>query len=306
MVYDRGFDSAERRIDRGATGFVREAHERAGYWLASKSVNPKQLANFDPTMVARDQKTVQRLETLFVSRDTPQQMEERMISTIFEVSLWWLTRQCKFFGERASAVLPSRFDDYVNGTDLVLEIMSTDEQIAHLGLGIDATFGTNAVCEKLSELHGNVLKGKSTEIKYFKSSDGKIEGTLREVPHAIVGLSVGRAKEVGVLWRMSEKGEKLPVSPEVHPLRVLILQQLTLQASTLSRLAAANGHKELSDSYSAIHKRLRPVYEKALGIVRTWVSLDGTDYRQDPVHLSIIAETVRWGQEAHKLEASKG
>lgn len=298
MPVDLGFEQVERKLERGATPFIQKAHERALYWLQHRSVNPEKLTPpFDPEMVKRDMATAKRLEIKFKQVETAEKREEKMIATVFEVALWWLTRQKEFLGDKTKAVLPSRFDDYVNGTDLILEIIGENEQIAHLGLGIDATFGTVAVRNKLMELTGKVSAGNMSEIRYFVSSDGKYKGSLSGVPHAVVGLSVARARDVARLWRLAESGEKLPVEPKAHPLRALILHQLVAQTTALAVLARSRGNEELANQYEAVYRRLTPIYETAYRMVgeKEWIdSASGEDYRKDPIHMEIIEQSTQW------------
>lgn len=297
MRHEGAIAGADRRLDRGATEFVREAHARALYWQEHKSVNPRKLTPpFDAEMVGRDMRIAEDLARTFAREDSVRSKEESMIATSFEVGLWWLTRQKQFLGERTSAVLPSRYDDYVNGVDLILEIMSKDEQVAHMGLGIDATFGAGAVNNKLRELSIHVGEGHAAEVKYFVSSDQRYKGSLGGIPKAVVGLSVGRARELAQLWRISERGEKPPVAADAHPLRVLVLRQLVAQTSALAAFARAHGHQQLARNYDVACKRLMPIHDAARRALpeTAWKDIEGNDYRQDPVHMTILKQVESW------------
>lgn len=304
MPHDRGFDGVERRLDRGANTFVREAVARADYWRNHKSIKPETFSCFDIAMVQADIAKAKELGEKFARRDTPQLKEEAMTSNMFEVGLWWLIRNKGFLGEKTNAILPSRYDDYVNGIDLILELTGLDEQVTHLGIGIDATFGVDAVENKLADLNQEVHEAIGAEAKYFRSSDGKYEGSLKGIPHAIVGFSVAHARELSALWRRSEQGEKLDTN--VHPLRVLLLEQLVMQAAALRDLCEVYGYKELGQQYRIVNARLSPVYMKALSMVtdkKAWIDQEGSKYREDPVYVRIMEQIAFWNKEVKEKRA---
>lgn len=305
----RGQEGSDRRLERGATLFIQEAVQRARYWRDHKAIKPERMgADFGSEVVKRDAELVRTRTAEFARTDTQEKKEEAMISEVFEVSLWWLAQNKAFFGEQTKAILPSRYDDFVNGTDLILEITSeTAAEVSRLGIGIDATFGAEAVENKLDRLGADVSAGKSGEIKYYVSSDGKERRNLSSVPHLIIGLSVARAREMAQLWRRVENKESTTYSPDAHPLRVLVLQQLIAQASALAVLARANGNEELANQYQTAYNKLRPIHEKAMSAYlraataakeKPWKDILDQDYRKDPVHEAILKRAEGWKKAA--------
>ncbi|HYD93041.1 MAG TPA: hypothetical protein VEB18_01115 [Candidatus Paceibacterota bacterium] len=297
MAHDPGFRQFENKADRAATGFIREAHQRALYWRQHRAVNPEKFKSVPPEEAKRDADYAKRMDQRFAMQNNN---EESTIAGVFEVGLWWLTRTKKLLGEQTSAVLPSRFDDIVNGVDLILEILKENEPVSQVGVGIDATFGYDKVHVKLADLGDKVAHGEGAKVKYYLSSDGE-ERALTGVPRVIIGLSVDHARELAQLWRRAESGEQLAITPDKHPLRVLILQQLVTQTGALAALARSQGNEVLADAYATAFKRLNPIYQTALAGMteKSWKNpKDDTDYRQDPIHQAIVEKTKVWRSES--------
>jgi len=301
--------SSDTRLERSVTPFIREAIKRARYWRDTKGIHPEKMsADFGAAAVAKDEADVAKRMQEIAASDSPEAKEEALISEVFEVSLWWLVQNRKFFGEKTRARLPARHDHFVNSTDLILEITGkVAEEVTRLGVGIDATYGTKNVEHKLTRLEDDVLHGKGGEIKYFVSSDNKERRKLTNVPHLIVGLSVARARELAQLWVRSEANEATAYPPEAHPLRVLLLQQVITQASGLAEFARRSGNVELADRYAAAHAHLKPAFDEAMASYlkaaassksKLWKDVLDQDYRHDPVHRAILSRAESWKKSA--------
>ena len=73
-----------------------------------------------------------------------------------------------WLGQEALTIIPSEFDDIINGVDVVVEF-EREEGFKHMALGLDMTSSANEIRRKLFEARKHILKGDLTQIKYFIS-----------------------------------------------------------------------------------------------------------------------------------------
>ncbi len=133
----------------------------------------------------------------------------------------------------------SRFDDYRNKVDMVVETHDADDTITHLALGVDVTFGSEDLSKKFRGIRDNINKGELGSVKYFladRPRNQKFAGPLRNIPHVVVGVEVDRVTELGLLW-VNRKNRELAT----HPAQVTILEEISLQLETFVEYAKSVG-----------------------------------------------------------------
>jgi hypothetical protein len=185
-----------------------------------------------------------------------------------------------WFGEQTRAIKTSKFDDYINGSDLILEIEDTARALTHLSLSVDVTFGTTTEAGKFARIKENIDSGTLGRIDYFRSSYSTIRGEMTHVPQVVIGVEKDTVVKLANLWMDKNEHTELAKTLDEHPIRRLILTEILLQ------LYAFKG-------YAANTKRtdLVPIYEKDIqileDIIRKQGPIDIMDVRNDKVFLAI-------------------
>ncbi len=161
--------------------------------LAERYINLVKLRSRQPQMedfrdaptYPADHQRLQQLETE-IAHETTQHPEAAERSRLFEHIL--ASREHDLFGEEVEAVPTSRFDDVVNGVDLVLEVKQPNSQV--LRLGIDATVSQTPhhIAEKGRNIRDRLLEN-DLALRYFKSAvQPGTGGTFRNIPRVVIGL----------------------------------------------------------------------------------------------------------------------
>lgn len=103
-----------------------------------------------------------------------------------------------WFGEGAEVIVPSRYDDLINGVDSIVEFEETqDANPSHLALAVDITKSGVQLQRKFGDIKRSIEDGKLSEIKYFASE--RVRGELRQVPRVVVGADQRTMEEVADL-----------------------------------------------------------------------------------------------------------
>ena len=76
-------------------------------------------------------------------------------ASVLEAIIYQQIRDGSWFGENTSAIKTSDFDDYVNGSDIVVELQDPARALYNLSLSIDVTFGTHTEEKKFSKIKKN-------------------------------------------------------------------------------------------------------------------------------------------------------
>lgn len=144
-----------------------------------------------------------------------------VLAKTFEAALFEGVNKSNWFGDHVTMVMPSEYDDLANGIDGVLEIQEGEGRMSHIGLGIDVTYNQEPD-KKFQIIKEQIDEGRLGLVKYFRSSDGTYEGSLENLPRAIVILKAGDARNIVRDW-----DENTQSADTVH--RKIILCQLEIQ-----------------------------------------------------------------------------
>jgi len=216
---------------------IKNAHEKAQRVLSENLIDPANFTDlYGEENVAKDLAEVSRLEDLFKNNET--QMTAEVMEAIFfeqsELSDW--------LGPHAETIKTSKYDDYINGVDLVAEFDNGETHSNHLALAVDITFGSATLGNKFERIKKEILADKLAQVKYFESHGFK--GTLLQIPRVVIGVENDRVKELAALWN---QGKKKDLSE--HPVRDLILKQISSQLEEFLALAIANNSNGAIKSY---------------------------------------------------------
>jgi len=237
--------------------------------------------------VEADLAEVERLESLFKSKDTKDGVEQKKVADIFEASVLWNGEQSNWLGENAVTIKTSRYDDYVNGVDAVIEFQGTEPRMAsYLGIAADVTFSTDTT-KKFDRLKSQIDKGELAKVKYFHSEHMNIHGQLSKLPAVILGMDKSMVLELAEL-----QAEKKFKELGSHRAQIMILEQIKAQFTTYSKYADSIGKQDLGDIYRDRLKIVEGLLTEKADLA-TQVKYE----INDDVHFSIMSFMKRWEKE---------
>jgi hypothetical protein len=158
-----------------------------------------------------------------------------------------------WFGPNAQVIKTSRYDDYINKIDMVIETQENNS-FSNLALGIDVTFGSYDLHKKFNAIRQKIDEGTLGEIKYFHSDRQNIHGRLSKVPHVVVGVEIDRVKELGQLWMRQEKKQL-----SMHPVQVTLLKEAKEQLETFAQYAERTGKGDLKNIFERELKKVKEI-----------------------------------------------
>lgn len=219
---------------------IMKAHNRAERLFASDAIRPQDFADlYDPEQIKKDLAYVEMRKASFEG-----DKGSKMAADVLEAIMYEHTELSNWWGEHASTVKTSEYDDIANGVDLVVEFNEPRRSAARLAVGIDATFGVGSVGGKLQRIKSDLDKGKLATIKYYKSANSNFRGELSNIPRVVVGTEKDTVLRLANLWTENEKrqlGE--------HPIQRLVLEQTFAQLVAYSDYATRIGNHELGSSF---------------------------------------------------------
>ena len=249
MTFDRPSNLHQQMEFRREKRIIDLAYKKAQEVLASEeSIDPQQFDNFDPATIARDVEYVKRMEAVFAQQNNADMQEAKQFGLILEAMIHEQAELNDWLGEEVTTVKASRFDDIANGIDSIAEF-HRDGGVSHLALAIDVTHGDPT--RKLIKIREEIDAGRLSEIKYFASSDGNFQGSLKKVPRVIVGADRKTIIDLAQLWTENKKTDLAK-----HPVQLQLLDEIILQLRTFINYAETNGKDSVIDIY---RKQLRLV-----------------------------------------------
>lgn len=205
-------------------------------------VQPKDFARFDKEMIERDEKLVQEMEQKFAQEDTEEDRETLRYATILEAIIHEQAELNEWLGEEVMTIKASRYDDIVHGIDSIAEY-HREEGISYLALALDVTSGNPR--EKLRKIREQEINtGKLSEIKYFRSSDETLFGSLTKIPRVIIGADRKAIVELANLWTQHKRKELAE-----HPIQLQLLEEIACQLAVFASYARERGQQEISRIY---------------------------------------------------------
>lgn len=186
---------------------------------------------------------------------------EAILSEQIELSNW--------LGQEASTIVPSEFDDMINGVDVAVEF-EKEEGFKHLALGLDITSSAREIRRKLFEARKHILKGDLTQIKYFISEKSHIRGEISRIPWLLVGIDKKLIRELCELRlaqtpppneaglseetrrHFSEERKNARQSLAGHRVRSLILEELEMQLKFFMEFADRNKLEAIAGKFETL------------------------------------------------------
>ncbi len=234
-----------------------KAHVAAQEVIERQAIDPRELGGpYNQKDVFADIQYARDMEKKFEQDSDERVRTARKLSKIMEVALYEQVNK-GWFGSNAHAVLPSKYDDIKNKVDLITEFEITEANVsahAQIPMGIDVTY-SHDLKRKIHDIQGDIDSGQLTTVKYYKSPDGHMVGSLPKVPRVVVGMDEQSALVVARAWY-----EKNPAL-KTDPLRDKVLIQVIDQCEAFERYAHTKGNQEAAKSYA----RAKTLFQKAYG-----------------------------------------
>ncbi len=182
-------------------------------------------------------------------------LEVKVISKILEAIFYEHAELSEWLGSNVETIKTSRFDDIVNGIDVIAEF-SGNQETSHLGLAIDATL-SNVIEEKLERIKKEIDEGHLAEIKYFYSEELNIRQPKKNLPRVIICVEAKTIKELSELW-MENKNKELGQ----HQIQYQILEEIILQLETFKNYVEQKGFSNLAEIYEKDLEIVKNIYQE--------------------------------------------
>lgn len=197
---------------------------------------------------------------------------EALLSEQAELSEW--------LGKDAMTIVPSEFDDFINGVDIAVEF-EREEGFKHLALGLDITSSAREIRGKLLEARKHISKGDLTKIKYFISEKSHIRGEISKIPWLLIGIDKKMLRELCDLRltqmpppneaglseetrkRLSEERMKARKALAEHRVRNLILEELEMQLKFFMEFADKNNQEAIAGIFENLLELISSLLREA-------------------------------------------
>ncbi len=218
-------------------------------------------------------------------KKSPTDAEERettkKLSEAMEILVVDFGELYDWFGEEAYTSRTTKFDDYFNGVDLILQFGSEDNPIA-LSLDVTSAKNTDVINKKIDLCRRKAFSRNSNDrrVKYFESPIDQSHGSLDNVIPLVVGFEsstamnlVEKAADIEDLKTKERKNEldrrkldALKTQISTHPAQMLMLSQITAQLNFY--VQEAKNHRGLSPAYietiSKLADKIESIYVKKI------------------------------------------
>ncbi len=281
MKFEQGFLRQE------SNELMDKAYEEAKRVIARDQISLDDFeGKADGVRLAKDRAYVADRRKKFEAQDNdpsdPTYAENRKWATVFEAFLHMHIEQSNYFGENASTVKTSEYDDY-QGIDEVVEF-SQDQLKSHLGMAVDVTFNKNPKY-KIDRIRRKIDAGELDTVRYFISPDGDFQGELRNIPHVVVGADRKTIAELSELW-LQNSSKALAE----HSIQFQLLEQILEQCHIYEQYARKKGQEAIAEKYLGAGELISAV------MLEKRESMNDHGQR-DSVHHSLMAEVRRFGKE---------
>lgn len=210
--------------------------------------------------VKKDLEHISKVEKIIREKEenNPDAKNSRELSQIMEAILISQTESANWFGEKAMSIVPSRYDDIVNGIDGIIEFPGyDDEKSDHLALGIDVTYGRyTTITNKIDNIKKKIREGK-LKIKYFNSEKSNLKGELDNVPLFAVAIEAKTVKRLIDLW-VNRRNKELAI----NPIQFQMLAEVLTQSVIFADYALEHNQPEIAKKYKEIQKIITEILEE--------------------------------------------
>lgn len=246
-----------------------KAYKKAEGMFMNSEINIEEFKDlYGEREIEKDLAYIASMEKLFQEQETTEDKEKKKIATIFEAIFYEQAEQNNWLGENVVIIKTSKFDDYKNKADGIVESRESPQnpfkKASYLALAVDVKFGSGDVSYKLKRIKDDIENGKLTQIKYFISEYMDIRGEIRNIPRVVVSASFPTVKELSEFW-INRKNKDL----QTHFIQFQILQEMLYQLKTFERYALSIGHlsigqKEIAEKYLSAFNLIEEINKNKL------------------------------------------
>lgn len=195
--------------------------------------------------IAQDKETILEKEKSFKEKELNEELDQQKRASVLEYLIYEQGKQAGWLGKDITTVRVSRFDDIINGIDIIIEFEKEKEK--YLGLAVDVSYSLN-IEKKLDRIKNEIDSGELGKVKYYKSSHSG-PARLTNIPRIVIACDSKTVNELTELW-LEEDREKLAN----HPIQLQIITQIYSQLKLYEEYAR----------YVAKNEKIAEVYKQAL------------------------------------------
>lgn len=198
---------------------------------------------FSKEQIAEDTERVSRIERAIANRETYEERLTTNLAYILEAIIFEQSEQSNWLGPDATTELPSRYDDLINGVDIIVNLVNQDTE-EYIPLAIDVSFSSK-LGHKFERIRDEIDSGELTQILYYKDSNTEEKKTLNNVPRVVVGVNAKTLSEVATRWLNRDKARLAN-----HPVQTLILEEMVTELQALATYAGKMKQAEVRNAYN--------------------------------------------------------
>ncbi len=176
------------------------------------------------------------------TRDTEAEAMLRKMAKIFEIIINEQIELSDWLGGSAMTKRVSKYDDYKNGVDTVVEF-DDDDGFSHLALAIDIT-SSHELTRKFGRIKKEIDEGILTKIKYFVSDGLSFKGEKGNIPRVVIGAD--RKSIIDLMEKWMEEDKKALVE---HVIQAIIIEEIITQLRVFVVYARSVGQLKAADVY---------------------------------------------------------
>jgi hypothetical protein len=256
--------------------------------ILDESIDPEGFRDIYGENVDKDMEYVKKMEEMFSKQAMSAEREDggmgkeadrfSKLAKIFEAIVFQHAELSNWFGEYATTIAASRYDDIKNGIDTIVEF-EENQNAYQLALAIDVTTSSGSR-SKFDRIQKEIDEGHLAEIKYFVSENMSIHGHKANVPRVVIGAD--RKTIYNVINAWIEKDNRALAA---HPIQIKILSEIQIQLASFKQYCENTGKTDLAG-----------IYEKGLTIVEKIIlekniaEADMVDLDFDEVYRAIKAQ----------------
>jgi hypothetical protein len=240
--------------------------------LEASRINPldfRGVSGFSDEEIVEDARKVENNRLVIaekIEQMSPAQKSINEDGRIVESLLRACIREASWLGKDTRLILPSLFDDYFRGIDMITEFSKDPTDPRHIGFGVDFTIASEELAHKLTGIIKSVSDGFAPSVKYFESP---VLGKRKNVwmPKVVLAADYQSVKRVADAFvEARSNGRPVKGILENDPLQFVLLDEVRGQLTAFRNIAyEMYGNKKAGGLYHrALMSFLDMLEEKGL------------------------------------------
>lgn len=227
-------------------------------------------------IIEKDSRAVAELEAKFKAeaQNDPEQADWVRRGKIFEAIVRDQAEMSDWMGPAARVLVPSRYDDIMNGVDGIVEF-EDEASKTHMILAVDVTESELGLDRKFQKIKGTIDSGSLSRVKYFKSDT--MRGELTKVPRVVIGADRKSMHEVAELLlefkaaqkegasktgKLSDRFKDIRNKLAESDMQYKVLIEMKAQIAAFRDYAAKVRQPEIKDAYERVLSILNSILEE--------------------------------------------